>query len=251
MISLRFNAVRSAGSGQHRRRRHKACFRSEAAEVLEDRALLAGNVLAKINRGGDLILTGDNLDNHVKVTPSPVGPGVRVEGLADSNGLITTINGQLHIDFVGQPFVQDDLKANMKGGDDLLEVFVGVNGDVNAKMGSGRDYFEIGSGVGERLLVNTGSAPSGNFDAVYVSGVTVGGAATIKSGSGRQLVAIDDSTFLSSLSVSTGSGDDILGIGNSDPVLVFGALKLNGGRGNDYFEAPGVNPPSRNFETIV
>ncbi|MFK7821437.1 MAG: hypothetical protein AB8G99_22165 [Planctomycetaceae bacterium] len=250
MPASKFSLITSLLSARHRRRKATSPPQKSAMEVLEDRALLAGNVLAKINRGGDLILTGDNLDNHIDIKLSPIGPGIRVQGLADRNGGITTINGQLHIDFVGLPFVQDDLKANMNGGNDRVDVFIGVNGDVNAKMGSGGDYFEIGANVGERLLINTGSA-SGSLDAVFVTGTTVSGAATIKGGSGGQIVGIDDSTFLTSLSVNTGSGDDALGIGNGDPVIVFGALKLNGGSGDDYFETPGANAPSKNFETIV
>ena len=56
-----------------------------AAEVLETRALLAGNVLVTLS-DGHAVVTGDSADNLIRVRPD--GDQIIVEGLEG-----TTING--------------------------------------------------------------------------------------------------------------------------------------------------------------
>lgn len=228
------------------RRRKQSSYQQCSAEVLEDKTLLAGNVLASMSGSGNLTIKGDNFNNNINVVA--IANGVRVVGLQDLNGSPTTVNGLPFVDFSVGTVVPGNLKAIMKGGHDRVGLLVAVNGNVTANMGSGSDFVEaVSSVIGGNVKVNMGSSTNLFADGVTVANVAVGGNAVIKGGKGSHIVGIANSSVAKTLSVSLGGGDDTLIIGNSFAT----GFKANGGSGVDIFEVPGPNPPVKNFEIII
>ncbi len=84
--------------------------RSLGVESLEARRVMAGNVAVSLV-AGDLVVTGDNLANQVRIHQS-LGKLV-VEGLTG-----TTINGQAKVKFS----VADDVRVDLNGGADKLVI---------------------------------------------------------------------------------------------------------------------------------
>ena len=240
------NAISKLKPNATRRRKQKH-IQTGQVQALEERTLPAGNVLASF-RGGNLTLRGDNFSNDVEVLPTAAG--IRVQGIGN-----TTVNGAPFQDYTGSQFVPKNLKAVMKGGDDRVGVFVAVNNNVTANMGGGADLFTInGSGnqlpVAGNLKVNTGSTSGLLQDQVFVINTNVFGNATIKGGSGTQVVNVQNSGFQKTANFNLGSGNfDTLNVSGSG---FFGAIKLNGGGGtNDTLNWAGANPPSRGFEILI
>ncbi|MFK7817106.1 MAG: hypothetical protein AB8G99_00185 [Planctomycetaceae bacterium] len=221
------------------RRRKRSQTSDTPIEVLEDRSLLAGNVLASVNAGGDLVLKGDNLGNGVTV--QRMYSNIVVQG-EDLDGGPTQINGQTSAVFpVGMGYLRH-LKINMKGGADLVSVSTSFTGNVTAKMGSGQDYFAMAdvddpNFVTGNVKINLGSGSSLQSIAV-VGNLSVGGNMAIKGGSGEQVATIAGVQVARKLSVSLGKGDDtLLLVGVSA-----GSHKLNGGGGFDVFRADSLAP---------
>lgn len=233
------------------RRRKQQSLQPAPAEVLEERVLPAGNVIATF-RGGSLTLRGDNSSNNVEVIPTNVG--FRVVGLPDGNGAATQVNNLPFQDFNGSQFVPKNVKASMKSGNDRVGVFVGVNGNVTASMGSGGDLFTLNTTVnasvpvGGNVKVNTGSSTGLLVDQVFIQNSLVNKGVNVKGSNGSQSVTIQNTQVNGKMTVNLGGGNDYLGLNN---VAVGGLFKANGGGGNDVFEVPGTNPASKNFETII
>ena len=167
------NAISKLKPNATRRRKQKH-IQAGQVQALEERTLPAGNVLASF-RGGNLTLRGDNSSNNVEVIPT--NSGFRVIGVADPNGAATSVNGLPFQDFTGSQFIPKNLKATMKGGDDRVGVFVAVNKNVTANLGSGADVFTI-NGLGNQLpvagnlKVNTGSTTGLLQEQVFVTTVS-------------------------------------------------------------------------------
>lgn len=179
-------------SGEHIAPMHRQRVR---LEELEERIAPAGGVTAAMH-DGSLIITGDNLGNHVYLDQDGLAPGqMRVSG---GPGDITLINGHdAPVIFSG---VTDGVIANLRGGDDTLVLSddVTVGGGLSVNLGAGDDF----------LVVRTG--------------VTVGGSLQMSLGSGHNRVICEGANVVhgdllirggtSYDEVLTFSGDDDLGI---------------------------------------
>ncbi|MFK7820116.1 MAG: hypothetical protein AB8G99_15450 [Planctomycetaceae bacterium] len=242
---LKSSFSRLTDKGTRRRKQNR--LSSEPVQALEDRALLAGNVLVSFSASGNLTLKGDNFNNAVRVDPVP--GGIRVTGLPDVNGAPTTVgNGQPVAVFAGDQFARGNLKVQMKGGNDAFISTLTVDKNVNINMGSGSDVVGIANSlVGKNLKLNMGSAGTVLADTVEVLNIGVGGNASIKGGNGSHNVQITNSFVNKKLNVNLGGGNDILDInGGGAPKFSF-----NGGSGTDsFFLSPdgGGSVPSKGFE---
>jgi hypothetical protein len=87
-------------------------------ERLESRNLMAGDVaVAVIN--GELVVTGDGLDNAITFT-NPVNP--EIKGRNDANGIPTSINGVPNGAFTYEGLVTGDVRVAMGGGNDRVDL---------------------------------------------------------------------------------------------------------------------------------
>ncbi len=173
--------------------------RAKSFESLENRNLLAGNVIASSGTGA-LIIWGDNSANVITVTQvsstsfKVAGAGTKVNG---SNSAQT---------FTG---VVDGIFINLCGGSDVLTLK-----NLNIYGSSG----EISLGV----MLGDGN------DALVMTGVTTCEACAINGGSGNNAIAIDKSQFGYDLGIQTYGGIDSVAITHS---TVYGALSVQLGDG--------------------
>ena len=101
-------------------------------ERLEEKMLLAGDVQVVVSDGA-LLITGDDLDNHVQVVATAVVGEYRVLGV-NRAGIPTAINGVFgQIRVTG---VNDDFKIDMQGGDSRVAL-------LNGEFGAGGDILEL------------------------------------------------------------------------------------------------------------
>ncbi|MFK7818543.1 MAG: hypothetical protein AB8G99_07485 [Planctomycetaceae bacterium] len=209
-------------------------------QVLETRALLAGNVSVSM-QGDNVLLKGDSRANSISITT--VAEGVQILGTRG-----TFVNNS---PFMLIPNTEiGNMDFRMKGGNDTVVLVADVGGNVTGRMGPGSDTFSVTASIGGDLSVKTGSAIPGTADVVSVSASTITGDTNIKGGGGRQRVVVNASQFVGDTAISLGGGNDLFEVSTT---LFGGGLNANGGGGGkDVFVwAPLVNPPSRNFETVI
>jgi hypothetical protein len=187
-------------------------------------AFAAGDVNVVLWKKGELRLTGDDLANDLQIDRDPDTKEIVVLG---RNG--TTVNGGDSVRVLGVR----SIRAAMNGGDDVL-AFGGFNlkGFINVDLGDGNDTFSLYHvGVAGRVIVHGGDGDdtvtieagsdlkSGGYigvnegaNHVAITDSYVRGSLRILSGSGADLVEIhrDGFTSKASLSVRTGSGDDVV-----------------------------------------
>jgi hypothetical protein len=144
-------------------------------EALEPRCMLDGNVSAQV-LAGDLVISGDNQDNLIEITPTGQSGAYMVEGLGD-----TTVNDQS--DPVLVSGVRDDFRIYMGAGDDTV-VLQGHQPPIGA-MGASEAPFLILSVPGD-LWIRTFA---GN-DTVLINGVNVGHSAHVKTYDGDDRVLV-------------------------------------------------------------
>ncbi len=224
-------------------------YRPLAAESLERRCLLAGNVTASFT-DGNLRLFGDARNNAVEVRA--VGDDLLVQGFD-----LTRINGQAEVVFFGGALALHDVRAVMGKGHDRLFLFdLAAGGNVQLGQGQVDTLFDAGNDqlvlenvlVTGDLVINAGAGA----DLVELVEVAAGGLTeirggggndqlrildsaiadlTLDAGSGADKVTIDDSLIGSGASIRLGIGDDTLCI-LGDSVLASGAF-INGNSGRD------------------
>ena len=197
--------------------------------TLEARQLLAGNVTA-VFIGLDLVITGDKSSNSVEVRFN--GVDVVVHGL---NG--TKINGSSAdvIAVAASNTLPGELRFDLKKGNDLAYVDDGVvvTGDLIVAPSAGNDSTVIvdttaaGIEVGQLLF----SPDDLGDDRVFVQNSTAG-RISVATGSGNDVVAIDNLAGLNDAGFQLGAGDDVLAgvIDTTDFALIAT------GAGNDLIE---------------
>jgi hypothetical protein len=203
-------------------------------EGLEQRTVLAGNIVAAVG-GGHLRLFGDAADNQIEVTRTGTS-SVVITSLDGS----TTINGQTGPVTLNN--VSRGIIASLGDGDDVLELSGSstasfqLNGHSTINTGNGDDVvrFTNVSMLGN-LSLSTGAGADQVFadadDAVASSvGLQVRGTAVIHTGTENDVVSLQNSSFSQNLILDASGGDDIVDIEDS----TFGRLvNLFGGAGND------------------
>jgi hypothetical protein len=133
--------------------------------------LLNGDVSAAL-KNGNLVISGDDGDNHVVLT-QPAAGTFRLTGLDD-----TTVNGQASADFAG---ATGDLRISTKkgGGDDKIEIrgAIQIGGNVTANLGDGELVIE---GTGGRVEIAGDVKASGTGDVSFRNDVVVSGATRVR-----------------------------------------------------------------------
>ncbi len=192
-------------------------------ETLEPRAMLAGDVTATAV-DGLLIIEGDMEGNQLRLR-SGENPGeIVVAGFPDSG---TTINGQTGPQlFPGVRAVATDLGA----GDDVIvldEARVAAN--VFIRTGVGDDRVVLGR-------------PDASVPPTDGPAVVIGGALSIMTGPGNDVVSAVDLAVADFVAIQTGQGDDVVRLGRPmmdapadvrPSVLLGGALRVGLGPGED------------------
>ena len=222
-------------------------------ETLEDRQMLAGDVEV-VARHGDVVVTGDNASNQVRVD-TDYGQ-IRVTGI---NG--TRINGVTN--GVSYQSISDDLKINLKHGDNQLmlgseALMLNVPDDLSVKTGNGADEidapnvfvgddasFSMGHGFNQLRLSETGNVGFSVSDDLKISspGATsviaswaVVGDTRISTGRMNDVVLLTDTALVGNVSISTKGGNDTIGVFDT---VIGGNLKVSSAGGNDSFTFAG------------
>ena len=104
-------------------------------ETLENRSMLAGNVVAAVDGGGNLTITGDAKSNIIYLAETASG-GWRIQGLD------TKINGHAKT-FVTAP-VTGNISVDMGDGNDQITMQDGrVLGNLSVQMGNGKNSMSL------------------------------------------------------------------------------------------------------------
>ncbi|MFK7817774.1 MAG: hypothetical protein AB8G99_03565 [Planctomycetaceae bacterium] len=243
-------------------------------EVLETRTLLS-NVTVSV-KNGDLLVQGDKANNQIRLAGSSNG-SVIVSGL---NG--TTINGSMYSrtyrvqDDVRLAFnkggnnkvlleevVADDLSYKGGHGRDQLGVRYGSLNDVSVKTSGGNDtvLFQTVQGI-DSININTGhgrddigvAGISGNVtinsghgnDGVLVVGGAQG-SGNIKTGGGKDYLALYSTAFSRDVNVKTGHGSDEVWVTNT---TIGGKLNVHGGGDSDALMIDGSSISSTSRKSI-
>ncbi|HUS38168.1 MAG TPA: hypothetical protein VMX74_01890, partial [Pirellulales bacterium] len=165
--------------------------------------MLAGNVTASLV-DGDLIVTGDRLDNSVEI--AIVSGDLVVRGFDD-----TTINGAVtpFVAVAGSATIADDLFVRLGSGDDVLILNDGVE-------------------VTDRALI---SLSNGN-DEFGASNITVGTDLNIFAWRGDDTIHLDNIDVGDDLLIHSTTGNDTINVMNSD---IADDIRAKTGAGNDAF----------------
>ena len=197
-------------------------------EMLEQRRVLAGNVVADFD-GGKLELIGDNQANEIDVNLD--GTDIVVQGLGD-----TTVNGSSD-PVVYQRNGDIDLVAKMEKGDDSIHISGTIEGDADIETNEGNDFVGLGPlTVGGDLKIETHQGAD-NID--VTDPLSVSGDTTIKTDQGNDVVRMffADLIFGEDLTIETGNGDDgiflMAGPLGQLNFAVGGDFEIKSGKGND------------------
>jgi hypothetical protein len=127
--------------------------RTARFESLEQRQLLAGDVLVNLVRG-NLIIQGDAEDNQIAITAGDEPGSFVVTGL---NGTTVHQNGQDPASEVTVTGVRQDVRIGMGEGNDSVSIEAArVRGDLLVRTGAGNDDVSIDeTGIGGRLAIGT------------------------------------------------------------------------------------------------
>ena len=245
------NALKSLFRRHRSQNRRRFCTASRrgswlATEQLEVRNMLAGNVLAVVSTGGDLILRGDAQSNSVDVVI--VNGDVVVQG-RDS----TTINGAAtpFTAVAGSTTIAADFIAHLGRGNDVLFVegitvtgravvashrgndSIGFEGatvgrNLHIRTAHGTDVVDLkNTSVGRDLLVHTGK----HNDTIHIANSSVGDDVRIVTGRHDDAVVLDTVTIGDELWASTGAGADDVVLMNSS---IGGRLRARTHGGSDF-----------------
>jgi hypothetical protein len=190
-----------------KRRRH--------IERLEARQMLAGNVTAEIV-DGDLVVTGDGLDNRIAIYAGGLHPGVHGENTADGNP--TSINGAANGSF-NLDGLTGDVVVRMGDGRDSVLFEGAFPGAMVLEGGAGDDTFWSVSGLStaSELIINTGSGEN----QINLSGRTmrpswdpgtlrIGSNLIITGGNQRDQIIVEQPWVGNDFVINSGDGPDII-----------------------------------------
>lgn len=197
-------------------------------ETLESKNLLAGDVMAQLI-GGDLVITGDLLDNQVRIEPdsSLVSPGigeVTVRGIGT-----TTVEGGTSVSFSGAMAVTGDVILNFTAGGnntvsfdklftstDLLQ----LPGSIEMEGGAGLDNLFVDDTVvaGNVVFTDTNAVNGDSF--AGLEGSEVGGSFTMTTAGGAvSEISADNGSVVDGnmtlFATSSDVGQSFFGVRNS------------------------------------
>lgn len=208
---------------------------------------MAGNVSVSVSHG-NLLITGDNVDNFVEVFGTGTANQFTVEGFIDNHGVNTTINHSASPQtFSGVT----NITVNLKRGDDFFGFEQGnLSGNLKVDMAEGND--EVNVGVPKTTTTAVSSATATPLavrplaTTTSTSAATIGGSLYINLGSGNNwliessthvkqsecISACDGNDRIQLTDNGTEPGDGTIGSG----VTIDRDLTLNLGGGTNYFE---------------
>jgi len=264
--------------------RHRNNFASsvhESIQRLEDRSLLAGNVIASLS-GNHLMVSGDAADNVIEI--AVFNNNVHLRGL---NG--TTVNGGTNFFVVAAntDTVTGNVLIAVGSGNDTVSFArnVKLGGLVNVFGGDGNDTINASNVTFQQNVGFQGNAGDDTFslqdsttagalgimgqqgnDLVSLTDMTTSGVVLIKTASGDDGVSLNNVTAAAAISIKTGLGEDDIAIRNStiagavtvntradsdvvvlDDNTVNGAVGINTGRSNDAVNVRDTNTFNGNF----
>ena len=195
----------------------------ESIQVLENRALLAGNVLASLS-GGNLSVTGDAADNQIEVTVA--NNQVVLRGLSN-----TTINGStaLFVIAANTDTAPGNITIQTGAGNDTV-IFsrnVKVSGSTWLDGGAGDDALSASGATFRQTVSIYGRA--GN-DTISVQNTTTEGLLRIKGNSGDDLISLTNLTANGEIRIKGNSGADGVSLNN---VTANSSTKINTGTDDD------------------
>jgi len=225
--------------------RHRSRAKIPLAEQLELRILPTVNVAFNPNNGL-LKITGDNADNRVEV-----------EGLGDQGEVRVFVDGVFINDFDNVISV----KANLKGGDDLLSLSaLQIEENVTANLGDGADELDVDAtastitefvAIGGFLKVVFGNDTGdiAEFDDIIAVGgnVTISGVSDVDfngDGADFNIELAYDITFFANLKIELSGLGDVDGDGNEldfDNTNVGLTTTLEGSNNVERFEFTSCN----------
>ncbi|MEJ7594591.1 MAG: peptidylprolyl isomerase [Planctomycetaceae bacterium] len=196
---------------------------AECIQLLEDKALLAGNVLASLS-GAHLSVTGDTVDNSLEVTV--VNNQVVLRGLSN-----TTINGSaaLFVIATNSDTAPGNITIQTGAGNDTV-IFsrnVKVSGSTWLDGGVGNDVLSVTGATFQQTVSIYGRA--GN-DTISVQNATTEGLLRIKGKSGNDLISLTNLTANGEIRIEGNQGDDGVSFNN---VTTNSHTKINTGSGDD------------------
>ncbi len=211
--------------------RRNSAYRLPVVSALENRQLLAGNVLASF-ANFTVTVTGDRSKNEIQLFTDANGLHVVAQ-----NG--TSLNGVLNGSLVFGTF--DQVVVDLQAGNDSLSVGNFVGGGITVQMGTGNDFAAFSAVTGDSLVVDGGT---GN-DFISLdddNGVnTFSGFVTLLGNDGNDTVQNIGTTMQGNFNLSGGKGNDNLGWAGGGATSF---SHVTSGTGNDRIALASVNVPS-------
>jgi cyclophilin family peptidyl-prolyl cis-trans isomerase len=193
------------------------------AELLESRALLAGNIEVRVN-GDHIQLHGDDANNAVRIRRGT--SGIVVEGLES-----TTINGGNDVVQISADpsALSGRLWIFLNGGDDKAVVATGITAPLGFRVygGDGNDSL---SAIGTTFQRLAGFFGDDGNDTLVLQDCVVNGSLQIFADAGDDLVSLTGTTINGEGLVNTFEGNDRVSLNN---VGGGGRVDLRTGNGND------------------
>jgi copper(I)-binding protein len=191
-------------------------------ETLENRSMLAGNVIAKVT-SGNLTITGDNQANLIEITADSAGK-FTIKGTTNSN---TTINGKANDSFT----VTGNVTITMAGGAD--KVVLGTSSadtkipkSLSINLNSGADTLTMNRVKTVVMNVNAGSDTEVEVDTLAFVNCAHTGDVTVALGAGNDKLNTTNWSTTTKLTVNGNRGADTFtassGIAAQDAVITMG-----------------------------
>lgn len=228
--------IQAMSAKNTRRPRRVPTAPSHPFERLEPRACMAGDVALLLD-GNVLTILGDAAGNRI-----------RVEQVAPQSFLVTglegtTVNGEA---FDTVAFNGKDLRIDLKGGDDHLELF----GSVGQPLTVQKLKVDLGAGGDTAALnrleiqgtspvdVTLGKGTQNEPDSISISDVRANGSVSLITGGGDDIVRVDAGQFKLGLKVAVEGGNDDLQLTH---INVLQDFQLVAADGDDTIEIASVN----------
>ena len=215
-------------------------------EPLEQKQLLAGDVLVSVSNGG-LMIEGDEAANQIAVTAGAEAGSFVITGLEGTNiRLVDNVTGEPG-DAMTELTVNDihrNVQIDLGAGDDVVSLGeLNFRGNVSIETGEGMDRVLVGevdsmaavagdASVGLRgsLQINTGV----DNDEVVVGNASVHGRLGVHTGEGDDSVVLGG--MLAAAAATNGTGMDSMAT-----LKARGGVNVNLGAGDDELAAASVN----------
>ncbi len=212
------NSLLQSSAKSTRRRSSRA--KSLQLELLEQRALLTGNVQIQLT-AGDAVLTGDTADNSVEIVAENNTLIARgLNGTTLNGGTSTFVLSSSSTTFGGR------IDVSLNAGNDTFAILSGVTvtGKVDLRGGVGNDTLGVAGTLNQSLMIDGGVGTN----TVNVQNATATKGATISS-TGAAVVNVANST-IAGLSIQTGHSDDDIVLST---VTINGSTVISTNGGND------------------